>query len=171
MTTSSTPGPISPDLGGLLALRRVHRGHVVLVGHDLLIDHGRPVPDYLRAPVHELLDDGHLYLGEERPEWRQRPVLATVSGEQLHTKLEELAHESVAHGCGGSRHHPIRLLLASLASSDCLRMDRAQLERKTMDETVVEKTWQIAAHGEKGPVTIKIRMPEVSSPTRRAGRS
>ena len=30
-----------------------------------------------------------------------------------------------------------------------------------MDATVVEKTWQIAAHGGKGPVTITLRMPEV----------
>ncbi len=87
---SPTPYPISRELGQLLALRRVRRGHVVLVGQDLLIDRGFRVPDYVRAYVRELLDDGHLYLGEERVEWCQRPVLATASGEQLHTKLEEL---------------------------------------------------------------------------------
>ncbi|MGH4020653.1 MAG: hypothetical protein ACRDT0_15770 [Pseudonocardiaceae bacterium] len=90
MTTSSTPCPITPELGKLLALRRVHRGHVVLAGHDLLIDHERPVPDYIRAFLRELLDDGHLYLGEERAGWCQRPVLATASGERLHAKLEAL---------------------------------------------------------------------------------
>ncbi|MGH3822153.1 MAG: hypothetical protein ACRDRA_04830, partial [Pseudonocardiaceae bacterium] len=29
-------------------------------------------------------------------------------------------------------------------------------------ETVVEKTWEIPAHGGKGPVTITLRMPEVT---------
>ncbi|MDQ3886946.1 MAG: hypothetical protein M3308_08080 [Actinomycetota bacterium] len=90
MTASSTPYPISPELGWLLALRRVRRGHVVLVGHHLLIDRERPVPDYLHDSVRELLDDGHLYLGEERTGWAQRPVLATASGQQLHTTLEKL---------------------------------------------------------------------------------
>jgi hypothetical protein len=40
-------------------------------------------------------------------------------------------------------------------------MDRAEIERKIMSETVVEKTWEIPAHGGKGPVTITLRMPEV----------
>ena len=43
-----------------------------------------------------------------------------------------------------------------------VRIARAELERKIMSETVVEKTWQIAAHGGKGPVTITVRMPEVT---------
>jgi len=38
------PYPISPELGQLLVLSRVRRGRVVLVGRDLLIDHGRRVP-------------------------------------------------------------------------------------------------------------------------------
>ena len=41
-------------------------------------------------------------------------------------------------------------------------MDRADAERKIMSETVVEKTWQIPAHGDKGPVTIALRTPEVT---------
>lgn len=36
------------------------------------------------------------------------------------------------------------------------------MERKLMSETVVEKTWHIPAHGDKGPVTITLRMPEVT---------
>ncbi len=88
--TSSTPYPVPPELGHLLALRRIRRGHVVLVGHDLVIDHGRRTSDYIHNAVRELLDDGHLWLGEERAEWGQRPVMVTSSGEQLHTKLEEL---------------------------------------------------------------------------------
>jgi hypothetical protein len=41
-------------------------------------------------------------------------------------------------------------------------VDRAEIERKIMSETVVEKTWQIAAYGGRGPVTITLRMPEVT---------
>ena len=68
----STPTfPISPELGQPLALRRVRRGHVVLAGNGLLIDHGRRVPDYIREHLHDLLNDGHLYLGEERAGWAQ----------------------------------------------------------------------------------------------------
>lgn len=42
------------------------------------------------------------------------------------------------------------------------QLARAEIEHKIMSETVVEKTWQIAAHGGKGPVTITLRMPEVT---------
>ncbi|HEX4103684.1 MAG TPA: hypothetical protein VHY21_24615 [Pseudonocardiaceae bacterium] len=31
-----------------------------------------------------------------------------------------------------------------------------------MSETVVEKIWEIPAHGGKGPVTVSLRMPEVT---------
>ena len=41
-------------------------------------------------------------------------------------------------------------------------MDRADAERKIMDATVEEKTWQVTAHNGKGPVTIALRMPEVT---------
>lgn len=43
-----------------------------------------------------------------------------------------------------------------------VRIDRAEIERKIMSETVVDKTWHVAAHGGKGPVTITLRMPEVT---------
>lgn len=86
----STRYPIPPELGHLLALRRIRRGHVVLVGIVLVIDHGRRTSDYIHDAVHELLDDGYLQLGEERADCGQRPVLITPSGEQLHAKLEEL---------------------------------------------------------------------------------
>lgn len=45
---------------------------------------------------------------------------------------------------------------------ESVQIDRAEIERKIMSETVVEKTWQVAAHGGKGPVTITLRMPEVT---------
>ncbi len=41
-------------------------------------------------------------------------------------------------------------------------MNRVDIERKIMNETVVEKTWEIPAHGDKGPVTIALRVPEVT---------
>jgi len=31
-----------------------------------------------------------------------------------------------------------------------------------MDAVVTEKTWQIPAHGGKGPITITLRIPEVT---------
>ncbi|MGH3888456.1 MAG: hypothetical protein ACRDSZ_18155 [Pseudonocardiaceae bacterium] len=41
-------------------------------------------------------------------------------------------------------------------------MDIVDVERRIMSETVVEKTWEVPAHGGKGPVTIALRMPEVT---------
>ncbi|MEO7194770.1 MAG: hypothetical protein ABIZ05_08105 [Pseudonocardiaceae bacterium] len=41
-------------------------------------------------------------------------------------------------------------------------MELMDIERKIMSETVVEKTWEIPAHGDKGPVTIALRMPDVT---------
>lgn len=81
---------ISPELGRLLTLRRVRRGHVALASPDLFVDRGHRIPDHIRVHLRELLDDGHLYLGDARTDCCQRPVLATPSGEQLHGKLEEL---------------------------------------------------------------------------------
>ncbi|MGH3768082.1 MAG: hypothetical protein ACRDS0_10845 [Pseudonocardiaceae bacterium] len=43
-----------------------------------------------------------------------------------------------------------------------VQVNRAEIERQIMSETVVEKTWQIPAHGGQGPVTITLRMPEVT---------
>ncbi|MCA1674714.1 MAG: hypothetical protein LC799_21810 [Actinobacteria bacterium] len=87
--TSPVLYPIPSELCRLLTLRRVRRGHVVLGPHDLVVDHGRRVSGYIRTTLRELLDDGHLHLGAERAGWGQRPVLATPSGERLHTELEE----------------------------------------------------------------------------------
>jgi hypothetical protein len=43
-----------------------------------------------------------------------------------------------------------------------IKVDRTETDRKIMSETVVEKTWQVPAHNGKGPVTISLRMPEVT---------
>lgn len=55
-------------------LRWVRRGHVVLV------DRGGRVPTTFALPC-ELLDDGHLDLGDERTGWVQESVLITPSEE------------------------------------------------------------------------------------------
>jgi hypothetical protein len=41
-------------------------------------------------------------------------------------------------------------------------MELAEVERRIMSEAVVEKTWEVPAHSGKGPVTITLRMPEVT---------
>lgn len=45
---------------------------------------------------------------------------------------------------------------------DSMKIDAVEIERKIMSETVVEKTWEVPAHGGKGPVTVTLRMPEVT---------
>ena len=45
---------------------------------------------------------------------------------------------------------------------DPVKIDPVEIERKIMDATVVEKTWEVPAHNGKGPVTITLRMPEVT---------
>lgn len=45
---------------------------------------------------------------------------------------------------------------------DPVNFDPVEIERKIMNATVVEKTWEIPAHNGKGPVTITLRMPEVT---------
>jgi hypothetical protein len=41
-------------------------------------------------------------------------------------------------------------------------MELAEIERRIMSEAVVEKTWEVPAHSGKGPVTITLRLPEVT---------
>ncbi len=45
---------------------------------------------------------------------------------------------------------------------DSTEFTKVDIERRIMSETVVEKTWEIPAHGGKGPVTVMLRMPEVT---------
>ncbi len=86
----------------------VRRGHVVLVGQGLLIDHGRRVPDYIREPLHDLLNDGHLYLGEERVVWSQWPVLATDRDSDCMPSSRNSARPHVVSGRSSSRYVPPR---------------------------------------------------------------
>jgi hypothetical protein len=58
-------------------------------------------------------------------------------------------------------------LLAVHAMFDGSGMDRSEInrvdiERKLMSETVIEKIWEIPAHSGKSPVTITLRMPQVT---------
>jgi hypothetical protein len=45
---------------------------------------------------------------------------------------------------------------------DRTEINRVDIERRIMSETVVEKTWEIPAHNGKGPVTVALRMPEAT---------
>jgi hypothetical protein len=45
---------------------------------------------------------------------------------------------------------------------DPTKIDPVEIERKIMSQAVVEKTWEVPAHGDKGPVTITLRLPEVT---------
>ncbi len=93
--------PISPEPGRLLALRRVRRSRVNLIGVDLFLDQGRRIPGYLHDSLRDLLADGYLYLGERHESYDQRRVLMTTSGDQLHRKLEN--PESRPDSCMHSR--------------------------------------------------------------------
>jgi hypothetical protein len=79
---------ISAELGQMLALRKVRRGHVILIGDDRFLDQGHRFPGHLHHHLRELLAEGHLRLGEPRQDWDQRPVQVTTSGDQLHSRLE-----------------------------------------------------------------------------------
>ncbi|HEY6421960.1 MAG TPA: hypothetical protein VIY28_01665 [Pseudonocardiaceae bacterium] len=48
------------------------------------------------------------------------------------------------------------------AKSVPAEFNRVDIERKVMDMTVVEKTWEIPAHSGKGPVTVTLRLPDVT---------
>jgi hypothetical protein len=45
---------------------------------------------------------------------------------------------------------------------DRTEINRVDIERRIMSETVIEKTWEIPAHSGKGPVTITLQMPQVT---------
>jgi hypothetical protein len=45
---------------------------------------------------------------------------------------------------------------------DKAEINRVDIERRIMSETVIEKTWEIPAHSGKGPVTITLQMPQVT---------
>ncbi|MGH3986527.1 MAG: hypothetical protein ACRDTZ_04320 [Pseudonocardiaceae bacterium] len=46
--------------------------------------------------------------------------------------------------------------------TDPVTFDPVEIERKVMSQAVVVKTWEVPAHGGKGPVTVTLRMPDVT---------
>jgi hypothetical protein len=48
------------------------------------------------------------------------------------------------------------------AKIDPATVDPVEIERRIMSQAVVEKTWEVPAHGDKGPVTITLRISEVT---------
>jgi hypothetical protein len=45
---------------------------------------------------------------------------------------------------------------------DSVKIDPVEIERKIMSQAMVEKAWEVPAHGGKGPVTVTLRMPDVT---------
>lgn len=45
--------------------------------------------------------------------------------------------------------------------SDQLARKRTEIEKRIMAETPLEKTWEIPAQADKGPLTVSLRIPEV----------
>jgi len=87
----SSPNPcgVSPDLGRLLALRRVLRGGVVQFGRDAFVSCGRRVPGYIGYYLVVLLADGHVRFGHPQEGTGYLPLLATSEGELLHDHLDD----------------------------------------------------------------------------------
>lgn len=81
---------VSPELGRLLALRRVRRGGVVLFSHGVFVDHGRPVPDYIGCYLAALLADGDIRTGAPQKSTGHLPLQMTSSGEACHAELTDL---------------------------------------------------------------------------------
>ncbi|MDQ3152066.1 MAG: hypothetical protein M3R63_10215 [Actinomycetota bacterium] len=87
----SSPDPcgVSPDLGRLLALRRVLRGGVVQFSRDAFVSRGCRVPGYLGYYLVVLLADGHVRFGRPQDGTGYLPLLATSEGELLHDDLDD----------------------------------------------------------------------------------
>ncbi|MGH3796891.1 MAG: hypothetical protein ACRDSP_18610 [Pseudonocardiaceae bacterium] len=80
---------MSPDLGRLLALRRVLRGGMVHCGHGGFLDHGRRVPEYIERYLAALLADGHVRIGQPQEITGYLPVRVTSAGEARYGELAD----------------------------------------------------------------------------------
>ena len=103
----SSPDPcwVSPDLGRLLALRRVLRGGVVQYGCDAFLSRGCPVPGYIGYYLAVLLADGHVRFGRPQEGSGYLPLLATSEGETLHDDLDDAYRQRLrASRRAGGRH-------------------------------------------------------------------
>lgn len=83
------PCGVSPDLGRLLALRRVLRGGAIRLRHDAFASCGRPVPSYIGYYLAVLLADGHVRFGRPQEGSGYLPLLITSEGELLHADLDD----------------------------------------------------------------------------------
>jgi hypothetical protein len=78
---------VSPELGRLLALRRVHRGGITQCGHGAFIDSGRRVPDYIGRYLTTLLADGYIHPGHPQEGTGYLPLLLTGEGQASYADL------------------------------------------------------------------------------------
>jgi hypothetical protein len=81
---------VSPELGRLLALRRVRRGGIAQFGHGVFVDRGRPVPDYIGCYLADLLADGDIQTGHPQESTGYLPLVVTSEGEAHYADLADL---------------------------------------------------------------------------------
>ena len=98
------PCGVSPDLGRLLALRRVLRGGAIRLRHDAFASCGRPVPSYIGYYLAVLLADGHVRFGRPQEGSGYLPLLITSEGELLHADLDDAYRQRLraSRRAGGS---------------------------------------------------------------------
>ena len=95
---------MSPELGQLLALRRVRRGGVALFSHGVFIDRGRPVPDYIGCYLAALLADGDIRTGSPQESTGYLPLQVTGSGEAHYADLADLYQRQLRTNRIGTGH-------------------------------------------------------------------
>lgn len=96
---------MSPQLGRLLALRRVRRGGILQFGHGAYVDGGRRVPDYIGAHLSALLADGHVCPGLAQEGTSYLRLLVTSAGEASYADLaDSYQRRLLANRPGFGRH-------------------------------------------------------------------
>lgn len=80
---------MSPELGRMLALRRVHRGGIAQCGYGAFIDSGRRVPDYIGRYLATLLADGDIRPGLPQEGTGYLPLLLTSEGALHYADLSD----------------------------------------------------------------------------------
>lgn len=80
---------MSPELGRLLALRRVHRGGVAQCGSGAFLDSGCRVPDYIGRYLAALLADGDIRPGHPQEGTGYLPLLLTSEGKVRYADLAD----------------------------------------------------------------------------------
>ncbi|MGH4016382.1 MAG: hypothetical protein ACRDSL_21135 [Pseudonocardiaceae bacterium] len=80
---------MSPELGRLLALRRVRRGGIARFDGRVFIDHGCPVPGYIGSSLAALLADGQIRTGHPQDSTGYLPLLLTDKGQASYAELTD----------------------------------------------------------------------------------